>query len=112
MNPTPTQPSERAMRCAEEVLPEPVSYLPPKYQDEYGNFDPELLKADRMRVAAIIDRHTDSMADELAEALRKIIEIRAFDPNLNTFDYMGAFCDAKEIAAATLRKFDAMKGKR
>jgi hypothetical protein len=85
--PTPTQPSERAMKCAEAARDE----FAPLSQD----FPIEQL-------AAIIDRHTDSMAEELAEALRPLATKGT------------AWLEDRDFVAGrlALAKFDAMKGKR
>jgi hypothetical protein len=53
-------------------------------------------------IARIIDRHTDSMADELAEALRGMLEPFGDD------DENWQVSDAKKALA----KYDAQKGKR
>jgi hypothetical protein len=95
---TPTQPSERAMRCAEELKAEFSIGTFSQFCDDPADFD----EASTEELATIIDRHTDSMADELAEALRLMLMANGEDaPRIGT-----------ACAISALAKYDAQKGNR
>jgi aspartate/tyrosine/aromatic aminotransferase len=95
---TDKQPSERAMRCALQIL-------------STSEYDIEAIED----AARIIDRHTDSMAEELAEALREAeVVLQVVYENAMKAEF---FKTAKAMMGpltkmrTTLAKFDAMKGK-
>jgi hypothetical protein len=119
MNPTPTQPdkqpSERAMKWTRDTM-QMINALTPNIKEKA--FDPGwfALRQHLEQAASIIDRHTDSMAEELAEALREAeVVLQVVYENAMKAEF---FKTAKAMMGpltkmrTTLAKFDAMKGNR
>jgi hypothetical protein len=95
---TPTQPTERAMSAMNELVERHFVFAPHE--------------ARLAEIARIIDRHTDSMAEELAEALRMILD----DIETDYIAQHSAKADRRRRGyerdlKALLAKYDAQKGK-